>query len=235
MQRGAYRMCVFGEMQMKMFKKFFGAAAIAAAVATAGVAPANAALKIELSTNGGGFVTVAQEVLGNTAAASVDMSFGGVGAGWLVLTLQGQDYFPGGYLMDSGINGSVQPNSTVQGFSVKFTQTNINLGGSAVFAGLFSNTNVLTPDTGVSRSLFLNNVLIASSTEGLADVAFQSLPQVLAGPFTLVEQIDISNARGSSFSIDDNVHVPEPGTIALMIAAMLSMLGFAAWRRRSAH
>jgi hypothetical protein len=220
---------------MKMFKKLLGAAAIAAVVATASVAPANASLIIELSTNGGGFTEVDNEPL--------EEAFYYVAAGnsvmgtrhSILLSLHGQGQF-GSAIMDSHVVASFQPLSNISSFSVRFTQTDINLGsGSAVFTGEFSNNNSLAPQTTILRSLFLNNNLIFSSTELTADVEFSSALQAINGPFTLTEQIDFTNVKGSGFSMDDKIDVPEPGTIALMIAAMLSMLGFAAWRRRSAH
>lgn len=221
-----------------MFKKILTAAAFAAVSVTGFVAPANAALKIELSTNGGAYAPVA-EAIGNTAVAHVDLTYGGSGS--LILSLFGQDSSGGGFLMDTSVNGGNFRNSTINSFSVRFTQTNINLAGPAVFSGNFSNNNTLAALTGISRSLFLDTtnaglltILLASTSERTLDVGIQSASQLLVGQFSLTEQIDFTNVKGSTFSTDDTVHVPEPGTIALMIAAMLAMTGFAALRARAA-
>ena len=224
---------------MKMFKKLLGAAAIAAVVATASVAPANAALKIELSTNGGGYVPVAESLI-NKGAAHVDMFYGETAT--LVLTLIGQKSSGGGFLMDTGVKAGNFSDSTIDNFSVRFTQTDINLAGPAIFNGYFSNTHTLTPLAGISRSLFLDTTnkgllttLLASTSERNFDLGIQSASQLLAGQFSLTEQVDFTNVKGSTYSLDDKVTVPEPGTVALMIAALLAMLGFDILRRRSAH
>jgi hypothetical protein len=228
-------MCVFGEMQMKMFKKFFGAAAIAVVVATASVAPANAALFITIDTGPGP----------DTAATSPGNEFlllnvvSAIPFGFISTSLVGQDMLSGGSLMDVALNSSGLPS-----YNVVYTQTDIDLPGSAVFAGRF-NTNNLGSGATVLRQLYLDttnqglqSIELTSLLLGASGTnTFQSVAQMISGPFSLTQVITVSGATspGNSVSLDDTVHVPEPGTIALMIAAMLSMLGFSAWRRRSAH
>lgn len=218
---------------MKSIRQYFAALVVAAGVIGAS-APANASLIIELSTNGGVFNEVANEPVEEAfyyqAAGSTSLNT----RYSIMLSLHGQGQF-GSAIMDSHIVASFQPSSVVNSFSVRFIQTDINLGsGSAVFSGEFSNNNSFGPQTTILRSLFLNDILIFTSTALSADVEFSSALQAINGPFTLTEQIDFTSVGGSGFSMDDKIDVPEPGVLGLLIAAMLAMAGFATMRVRSA-
>ncbi|HVJ55733.1 MAG TPA: PEP-CTERM sorting domain-containing protein [Aliidongia sp.] len=106
------------------------------------------------------------------------------------------------------------------------TETGVTASALANFAASF--TGNIT-GANVTRSIYLDttnsgleSTLIGSTT--LASQAFSLSNVSLSGPFSLVEEIDITafNA-GATLSSDDNVTVPEPMSLALVGAGLLGL------------
>lgn len=219
----------WGTWKMMALNKVLAAVTIAASAIAFTATPANASLTTTIS---GGFGSVSSgQVLNTFNVLTVFPNTGG----FINTSFVGQGMLSGGSLWESGLTSS-----GVSSYSVVFTETGINLSGSALFASLF-NTNNIGGGVTVSRQLFfdptnagLQSILLTSSNvSSFGSVSLQSAAQLISGPFSLTEVIQVSGATspGSSVSLDDTVHVPEPGAIAIMIGALLSILGLGTLRR----
>ena len=145
----------------------------------------------------------------------------------------------GNELADVGVL-AISTNGLGTPLTLKFTETNLNQGvpGSVLFDSNFS-SSALTNLT-VTRSFYLDPLnggaetyLLGQTTGSNLDVF--SLPYTLTGPYSIVEEIDLSVVtRGSpaNISSDDKlIKVPEPPTLAVIGAALLG-LGFLRRRKK---
>lgn len=214
---------------MGIYNKLLGALVVAGSVMGTSV-PANAQL---ITTIDGSFGTVTQTNPLNT----FNLTWLVPGAGFINTSFTGQSMLSGGSLMDISLDSA-----GIAAYTVTFTQTNINLSGSGVFSTLFSSNNIGSGVV-VNRQVFLDpldtglqSILLTSSVvgAGLSSVELQSAAQLISGPFSLTERIQVSGANppGRTVSLDDTVHVPEPGIYGLLLAALLSLCGLGFMRRR---
>lgn len=215
---------------MGVVRKYLAATALALSALGASSAPANASLIIQLSVNGGGYSTVGSNLTDNSVATFLHVPTM-LENYFLYLGVVGVDMQPSGTLMDTHVHSG---NGLPATLSIRFVQTNLTLlSPAAIFATTFVANN---SGAQVTRSVFfdatnsgLDSVLLG--TTSLQSAEAQSASQALSGPFSISERIDIVS-NGGSLSMDDRVRVPEPQTVALMLAGMLALIGIAMARRR---
>ncbi len=169
-------------------------------------------------------------------------SFAGAVGDWNIVstTFAGVNSLGGGNELADVGTLAISTNGNGAPLTLKFTETGLSgdVPGTLVFNSNFSSSTLT--NLSVTRSFYLDPLnggaetyLLGSTTGANLDVL--SAPYVLTGPYSIVEEIDLTivNAGNpANISADDKlIRVPEPPTLALLGAALLG-LGFLRRRKK---
>ncbi len=211
---------------MGMFRKsFFWAAAFGFAALVSTQANAN----LIISANG--------TTVSNTDTSNMTASFAGSVGGFNInnLFVAGAAAFGGnGLLLD--VTSLDISTSGAGNLTLLFTETNLTGMSPSVFNTEFSAATF--KNISATRSVFLDttnqglSTTLLSMTSGANSIT-SSTPQILSGPYSLTEEIDLTALSvGATLSADDQVTVPEPATLGLFGVGLV-VIGVSLRRRRS--
>jgi hypothetical protein len=205
--------------------KYLPALFVAVCGITGSIAPANATLIIDINGS-----TVATDP-SNTFAF-----FSGAVGSFNINTLTAVGVNALGYpdLLDVGATDISTSGSG--SMILRFTETDLS---GAAMQNFLSSFSAQLSSISVTRSIYLDptnagleSILLGSTTG--TNAIFVSPPLPLSGLFSVTEEIDLQAlAHGALLSSDDRVsEAPEPYSMAIIFAALLSLAGFGWFRRR---
>lgn len=217
---------------MKAFRSVLGMTVIAVVAWTS--VPASAVPMLRL-TDGLNTVTIGDQLAGDfNGASDVVTWIGTLGAWTLNVTTGVSEHFPQIHLDLNSINGNVG-SSSPGALTILFTDTDFSLAGNAtaglavggVTAGSVEYTSYYDP----SNTAFGTAIQLGSTITGSGAFSGQTTGAIPADAlFSMTQKAVITHPLSGFTSFNYEVMVPEPGTLALLTAALFG-IGFA-YRRR---
>ncbi len=201
----------------------------AAAFGAAALVSTEANANLIISANG--------TTVSNTDIANMTASYTGSIGGFNInnLFVAGAAAFGGnGLLLDvTSLDISTLGSGTLK---LLFTETNLTGISPSVFNSEFSAPTF--KNISATRSFFLDTTNQGLTTTLLgttsnSNAIITSAPQILSGPYSLTEEVDLTALSvGATLSADDQVSVPEPASLGLFGAGLV-VIGALLRRRRS--